>query len=147
METHVEFRSDRFPRYADESEGINPGRWGRRLAEFLQAGLTAKGFQVGEPNAEDWGWVVPIQNERFDVWVGCGNYGRYADGFLCFIEPHKPQIRKFFRKIDTRERVALLRNTIDELLRAEADIRDIRWWTREDFNQVRSPAHAKKGRG
>ena len=33
MKTQVEFRSDKFPPYEGEEEQINPGLWGKRLAE------------------------------------------------------------------------------------------------------------------
>ena len=136
METQVEFRSDRFPPYESEQYEVNPGRYGKRLAEFIQRGLTEKGFSVGEPGAEDWGWVVPIRNEAFRLWVGCGNYDEYPDdGFLCFIEPHTKIIRKFFRKIDVTERVRELRDAIDELLTAAPGIRNKRWWTYDEFMQ------------
>jgi len=36
MKTHVEFRSSAFPAYENEEEEINPGLWGRRLAEHLK---------------------------------------------------------------------------------------------------------------
>jgi len=37
MKTQVEFRSSRFPPYDGEEEQINPGLWGKRLAEYLGA--------------------------------------------------------------------------------------------------------------
>ncbi|HEX2476844.1 MAG TPA: hypothetical protein VHK01_18970, partial [Lacipirellulaceae bacterium] len=113
MQTHVEFRSDQFPPYDSEEYEVNPGRYGKRLAEFLQRGLSAKGFVVGDPIAEDWGWVIPIKNEAFRLWVGCGNYDEYPeDGFLCFIEPHTPTIRRFFRRINVADRVRELRDAM-----------------------------------
>ncbi len=33
MKTQVEFRSSKFPPYDGEHEQINPGLWGKRLAE------------------------------------------------------------------------------------------------------------------
>jgi hypothetical protein len=136
MLTHVEFRSSRFPAYEDEENAINPGRYGKRLAEFLARGLREKGFEAAEPVAEDWGWVVHIKNESFSMWIGCGNKeDDPADGFLCFIEPHTPTIRKLFRKIDVSPHVGALREAIDQLLSAEADVRDKRWWTHEEINQ------------
>ena len=134
METHVEFRSDRFPPYDGEQEEINPGRYGKRLAEFVKQGLKDKGFEVGEPVAEDWGWVVPIANKGFSMWIGCGNYDEYpSDGFLCFIEPHTPTIRRWFRRVDTSARVAALRDAVDDLLANEPGIRDKRWWSYDEF--------------
>src|SRR5262245_6314923 len=139
METHVEFRSDLFPPHNGEEDDVNPGRYGKRLAEFIQRGLQAKGLSMGEPVAEDWGWIVPIKNDAFPLWIGCGNYDEYPEnGFLCFIEPHTPTIRKWFRKIDTTARVAEVRNAIDDVLSAEPGIRGKRWWTYERFNQGRA---------
>lgn len=115
MQTCVEFRSDRFPAYDGEEEQINPGLWGKRLAEFLRDNLRKEGFETEELIAEDWGWVVPVANQQFSMWIGCGNYQKYPDGFLCFIEPHKPFVRRLFKKIDTRERVASLQKALDKV--------------------------------
>jgi hypothetical protein len=114
MLTHVEFRSDRFPAYEGEDEQTNPGLWGKRLAEFLRDKLPAE--------------------EGFRMWIGCGHYEEYPDGFLCFIEPHTPDVRKLFRKIDTRERVASLQRALDKVLSEADGIRAKRWWTHEEFN-------------
>ncbi len=73
MLTHVEFRSDRFSAYEGEEEKANPGLWGQRLAEFLRDRLRAEGFEIKEPFPEDWGWVVPVANRGFSVWIGCGH--------------------------------------------------------------------------
>ena len=134
METHVEFRSDRFPPYEGECDEVNPGLYGKRLAEFLSAGLRSRDFEAGEPIAEDWGWIVPIRSEPFPLSVGCGHYQEYPDGFLCFIHPSQPTIRRWFRKIDTTGRVTALRAAIDQRL-TEAGVRDKRWWTADAFNR------------
>ena len=127
MQAHVEFRSDRFPPVEGDDEEVNPGRYGKRLAEFIRRGLTERGIEAEEPRPEDWGWLVPVRNEQFRLWVGCGNYDEYPDGFLCFIEPHERVIRKWFRKIDTTERVAAVRRALDDLLNTEG-IREKKWW-------------------
>jgi hypothetical protein len=135
VETHLEFRSDRFPPYEGEQELINPDLWGKRLAEFLRDGLRAEGYVVDEPIAEDWGWVLPIANKEFTLWIGCGRYQEYPDGFLCFIEPHKPFVRRFFKKIDTRDTVRALRESMDRILTEVSGVRAKRWWTHEDFSR------------
>src|SRR5258706_8359812 len=114
MTTHVEFRSTEFPPYESEAQEINPGRCGKRLAEFFGRGLASHGFEPAEPVAEDWGWIVPIKNDGFRLWIGCGNLDEQPDGFLCFIEPHEATIQKFLRKIDTSARVKQLRVAMDE---------------------------------
>ena len=133
MLTHVEFRSDRFPPYEGEQEEVNPDLWGKRLAEFIGDGLRKEGFESSEPFSEDWGWVVPIRNPQFSLWIGCGRYQEYPDGFLCFIEPHKPSIRKLFKKVDTREPVSALQAALDRVLSEDAGIRSKRWWTYDEF--------------
>ena len=52
MKTQVEFRSDKFPAYENEEHEINPGRYAKRVAEFLAAGLQSHGFETDELIAE-----------------------------------------------------------------------------------------------
>ncbi len=128
MRTHVEFRSSAFPPQPGEEDQINPGRWGKALADYLRAEFTKRGLDGGAPYAEDWGWAVPIENSAFPLWVGCGNYEEFDDGFLCFIEPSKPTIRKLFSKIDTTARVQQVAEALQSALSAHGGIRDLRWW-------------------
>jgi len=134
VKTIVEFRSDMFPAYDGEGEQINPGIFGKRLAEFISDGLQRAGFEPEEVFTEDWGWVVPIKNKGFSLRIGCANYLEYPDGFLCIIEPHKPFVRRFLRKVPTRERVASLQIALDKLLSDESGVRGKRWWTHQEFD-------------
>jgi hypothetical protein len=135
VKTIVEFRSGRFPADDGEDEQINPGIFGRRLAEFISNGLRREGFEPEELFTEDWGWVVPVKNQEFGLRIECANYQEYPDGFLCFIEPHKPFVRRFLKKIATRDRVESLQTALDKLLSDEPGIREKKWWTHEEFNQ------------
>jgi hypothetical protein len=54
MKTFVEFRSKKFPPYEDEEELINPGLWGKRLAEYLVQKLSKRSIKTEEIIAEDW---------------------------------------------------------------------------------------------
>jgi hypothetical protein len=134
MLTHVEFRSDTFPAYEGEEDQINPGLWGKRLAEFLCEKLLAEGFETEEPIAEDWGWHIEVVNKGFPLSIGCGHYQEFPDGYLCFIEPHTPYVRKLFRKVNTRERITSLQRALDKVLVETDGIRAKRWWTYEGFN-------------
>ena len=136
MKTHVEFRSEAFPPYPGEEEEINPGCWGKRLSEFIHDGLKAQGFDVIEPAAEDWGWMVEIRNDAFPLWVGCGNLDGEPNGFLCFIEPSTPFVRRsLFKKVPTETEVAKVREALDGILSNDASIKDVRWSTREEFGR------------
>ncbi|MEQ1883549.1 MAG: hypothetical protein ABL967_00685 [Bryobacteraceae bacterium] len=125
--TAVAFRSDLFPPYPGEEEEVNPGLWGKRLAEFLAEKLRTRGFASDEPFAEDWGWTVPIVNAEFPLWIGCGHQDGDADQFLCFIEPHTPTVCKFLKTIRTEDRVAALQAALDEVLRAETGVKEMEW--------------------
>ncbi len=143
MKTHVVFRSLDFPPEDGEEELINPGRYGKRLADFLARELRSKGFEPREPAAEDWGWVLPINNERFPLRIGVGNIDGEGDAFLCFIEPHQPRIRRFpfLWTIDASGHIERLQAALDEILSADPGIREKQWWTNEEFNaQARPPA-------
>ena len=127
MKTQVEFRSDKFPPYENEEEEINPGLWGRRLAEYLVANLKEKGIPIKNPIAEDWGYYLEIENKEFRLAICCGHQYGDDDEFLCFTEPRTPKIRKLFKKIDASEQLEKIIKAMDEVLTSEPDIRDIKW--------------------
>ena len=123
-----------FPAFEGEEEMINPGLWGKLLADFLRDGLLVRGYEIPEAIPEDWGWVLRISNQPFSMWIGCGHYPEYPDGFLCFIEPHKPYVWKSLRRIRTVEAIAALKLAMDEVVVENAGIRAKKWWTHEEFN-------------
>ncbi|MGE4190149.1 MAG: hypothetical protein AB7G12_09630 [Thermoanaerobaculia bacterium] len=124
----MEFRSSDFGATPGEDEQINPGRWGKLLAEFLSAELASRGFEPTGLVAEDWGWCLTLKNEKFPLRVGCGNYEEYPDGFLVFIEPSKPYVRKLFTKVDTQPTVAAVADALDEILKSRSGIHGLSWW-------------------
>ena len=129
MKTQVEFRSNKFPPYAGEEEQINPGLWGKRLAEYLVQKLSEKGIQTDEIIPEDWGWYIPIRNEGSGVRLAvcCGHQDGEDDEFLCFTEPSRPVIKKLFKKIDATVQLARLTDALQQILVSDSDIRDVVW--------------------
>ena len=127
MKTHVEFRSSKFPPYAGEEEQINPGLWGKRLAEYLVAKLAERGIETDEMMAEDWGWYVPVRNEGFRLALCCGHQGGDDDEFLCFTVPSTPVVKKFLRKIDATPQLTRLTETLRVILASDPAIREIVW--------------------
>jgi hypothetical protein len=132
--THVEFRSNKFPAFEGEQDVINPDLWGKLLADFLREGLLSRGYDVGEPVPEDWGWMLHVPKQPFSMWIGCGHYQEYPDGFLCFIEPSKPYIWRSLRRIKTVDTVKALQLAVDAVLVESAGIRSKKWWTHDEFN-------------
>jgi len=127
MKTQVEFRSSKFPPYEGEEKQINPGLWGKRLAEYLVQKLAEKGITTEEMIAEDWGWYVPICNEGFRLALCCGHQDGDADEFLCFTDPSTPIVKKMFKKIDATAWLIRLTEALEQILASDPDIRDVVW--------------------
>jgi hypothetical protein len=127
MKTQVTFRSKKFPPYEGEEAQINPGLWGKRLAEYLVEKLGAIGIQTEPMIAEDWGWYVPIRNEGFPLAICCGHQDGDDDEFLCFTEPSSPIIKKLFRKIDATDQLSRLVEALEKVLSSDPEITNVEW--------------------
>jgi hypothetical protein len=126
VKTFAEFRSDKFPPYG-EDELINPGLWGKRLAEYLVAELPAHGLAASEPIAEDWGWYVPVEVDGAALALCCGHQYGDDDEFLVFTDPQEPVTRKLFRQIDVTAQLTRLVRVVDAILSADPAIRQLSW--------------------
>jgi len=127
MKTQVAFRSKNFPRYNGEEEQINPGLWGKRLAEYLVDKLKPLGIETEEIIAEDWGWYIPIKNEGFRLAICCGHQNVDDDELLCFTDPATPIIRKLFKKIDATYELTRVVTAMGNILSSDPGITDIEW--------------------
>ncbi len=127
MKTQVEFRSSKFPPYDGEEEEINPGLWGKRLAEYLVQKLGERGIKTEEMVAEDWGWYVPILNEGFRLALCCGHQYGDDDQFLCFTDPSTPAVKKLFKKIDAAPQLTRLTDALRQILASDPEIHDVVW--------------------
>jgi hypothetical protein len=129
MRTHLEFVSTAFPPEPGEDEQVNPGLHGKRLAQFLSEELPRHGFAVSRVGPEDWGWRIDLENPVFPLWLGCGNYQEYANGFLCFIEPSRPFVRRLLKKIPTTDTVERLAAALQMILEQSGKAQQMRWWS------------------
>lgn len=127
MKTVVEFRSSSFPAYEGEEEQINPGIWGRRLAEYLVEKLASHGLATARMHPEDWGWYVPLRMDGRDLGVCCGHQSGDEDQFMCFTDPARPIVRKLFKRVDLTPQLTLLTGVLQEVLAADPGIRELEW--------------------
>ena len=130
LDTIVRFRSPQFPSHNSNVEGPNfeNGVYGKRLAEYFCGRLPSYGFQVADCFAEDWGWMVELKHDRkFPFFVGCGHAEGQDDNYLCFIEPSKPVIRRWFKKMDVRDDILALKNALAKILENDPQIHSIEW--------------------
>lgn len=127
MQTHVEFRSSKFPPYEGEEEEINPGLWGKRLTEYLAQKLAERGIETEEFSVEDWGCYLPVKNEGFRLALCCGHQNGDDDQLQVFTEPSTPKVKKFFRTIDATPQLTRLTEAVREILASDPDIREVVW--------------------
>ncbi len=128
MKVEAEFTSDLFPAEPGEEELINPGRFGKKLAQFLAEGFRVRGFQVDEPGAEDWGWYIGLGGLKAPFMIGAGNMDDETNVFRVFIDPSTPTIKKFpFQKIDVGADLSQVSAALAEILESESGIRGIIW--------------------
>jgi hypothetical protein len=103
---------------------------GRFVAALLEARLPEKGFPVDFTVNEDWGWCISLKKTHgYSPWIGCQyGYDRRGDYSLqCFVEPDKPVIWRWFRRINITERTAALKQAIEDILRESGLADDIYW--------------------
>ena len=127
MKTQVEFRSSKFPPYEGEEEEINPGLWGKRLAEYLVQKLAERGIKTRGIVGEDWGYYIPVENEGFKLAICCGHQNGDQDEFLCFTDPSTPIVKKLFKKIDATAQLSRLTEALRQILSADPEITDVVW--------------------
>jgi hypothetical protein len=127
MKTFVEFRSTKFPPYEGEEEEINPGLWGKRLAEYISRKLEERGIKTDGIIMEDWGCYLPIQNDGFRLALCCGHQYGDDDQFTIFTDPKTTKIRKFLRVIDTTPQLTKLTDAVKNILENDPDIYEIKW--------------------
>src|SRR4029078_9828667 len=127
MKTQVQFRSAKFPPYEGEEEQINPGLWGKRLAEYLILKLAEKSVETDKMGAEGCGWYIPLRNEGFRLALCCGHQNGDDDEFLCFTDPSTPVVKKFFKKIDATAQLTRLTEAMQQIFSSDPKIRDVVW--------------------
>ncbi|MFM5949104.1 MAG: hypothetical protein ACKOPM_07730 [Novosphingobium sp.] len=130
MRTHLEFDSALF----EEPEGVgntyNPDIQGAKLAKFLSGEFKALGYS-GAIIEEDWGWMIDLAKDEFPTWLGCASYSG-PTGWLVFIEPSKPFVRRWLKKIDARPTVAKIADQLETILTTKGGATSLNWWSDQD---------------
>ena len=127
---HVRFHSPLFTPTGPEEGQINLGCFGRALAVWLREQLTAVDVEVGEPVAEDWGWLLGATLHASHFGIGCANVDDSDSDWLVFVETVGPGIlAKLFRRAPPKTDAAVaLSRQIDAILRAEPEITSLEWF-------------------
>lgn len=105
-------KSSLFPSYPNEEDDINPGRFGKKLAEFVKQNLEKDGIQVADIYPTDYAYELRLDQFKFSVFVIIGNIDGETDQFICAVEPNKEFVRKLFKKIPTKDTLTPIYNSI-----------------------------------
>lgn len=115
MDPIIEFDSPHFPRHPRDEELANTEEmFGYALATHIGEQLSQRGTIVTGYIAEDWGWYCEIRLPETAIAYGVVS-GTEA-GFIIHFIPHKPYVRKLFRKIDVSAPLAQLRDDVFAIL-------------------------------
>jgi hypothetical protein len=131
MRNYGEFRSKELLDDHDDSDLPQ----GKKVAELLSAMLPRAGFEIEALVPEDWGWCVKLRHDAFPLWIGCGCYPEHEDGLLCFIEPSKPFVRRWLKRIPTTQLVDRLAVVLENILRGTNSVQALRWWTEAEIKR------------
>lgn len=58
------------------------------------------------------------------IWIRCYFQKDFDDGLLCFVNPSKPQLRRWFRRISTEETVERLASALEDILSEHPKVHD-----------------------
>jgi len=80
----IHAQSSRFAIEPGEDKETNPGIYGRALAQWLATQLPVFGWRVKGCIAEDFGWLVGVEDSKFRLFVACANGHDGADSWQAF---------------------------------------------------------------
>ena len=112
-----EFRSSKFPSYDKKNGEVNPGIWGKRLAEYISQNLEKHGVKTLKIIAEDWGYYLPIQMKKPEWRFAVETERGVNDKFIIYTVPKTPKIRKLFRTKDITPQLSRLVDAVREIRR------------------------------
>ena len=127
------FKSSLFEIELGEDKGINPGIYGKQLAEWLAGKLNAVGYEVEVIN-EDWGRCIMCTRDPVWAWVGCGNmhlsFPEIPEAvpkkedviWHCFVVCEVPFWKRLFKRIDSQPHRKKLAEQVSAILASESRI-------------------------
>ena len=127
MDKFIHVRSAKFPVLPGErAELVNPGMYGKALAQYLQARLREKGYDAPFFCGEDWGWWVELKTAPFTFGV-CIYCAPERDGPLDLFctdgaRGAKQWSWRRFRSVDTTPYVRKLHEDLIAIFQADPEV-------------------------
>lgn len=122
----IKFKSAQFPRTALDDKLVNHEHmYGYALSKFIGDELEKRGQEV-DYLVEDWGWYCFVVSSDPTLAYGV-TAENDSDDFLIQFIPHKPYVRKLFRKVDVSEPLAKLQDDVFAILQSAPAIKPPVW--------------------
>jgi hypothetical protein len=127
MEKFIQIRSAKFPILPGEKEElVNEGMYGKALAQYLQAQLKNRGYDVPFIACEDWGWWVELKAApfKFGVCIYCGPEREGLLDFFCTdgATTKRKWNWKMFKFVDTAAWVKKLHEDLISIFLADVEV-------------------------
>ncbi|WP_374553438.1 hypothetical protein [Sphingobium yanoikuyae] len=137
MRSELTFFSDAFPMIPepnlddtdsdDEIDEVNPGIFGRRLANFVCQGLNARGIAASEPVSEDFGWLVDLPGWGHRACLVCASDSEMPGRFIIILEPHRSKVWHWFKRVDARPCNDRVTDAVEQLLNESGLVQKLEW--------------------
>jgi len=122
----IHVRSARFAIEPGEDTEVNPGIYGRQIAEWLAGQLSARGWHVTGTIAEDFGRLVGVKHQKFHAYVACANGHDGEQSWQVFTFVEGGGFRGMFAKAEKAEIANRLFDDVERILRADPPTIDVR---------------------
>ena len=120
------FESSQFSPEPGEDEETNPGIYGKALAAWLSAQLTAGGYRVKRTCAEDFGRLVQLEDPNFQVYVACASADDTAKEWIVHSFAEGGWLASMLGRGSKEKVVSKVMLDLKEILQASPAIRNLR---------------------
>ena len=126
MKARVSFTSDHFAIEAGEDEDINPGIYGKALAQYLATHFRSRGIEVEGIVDEDFARLVMVQRKPFMLWVGCANEEGSTRSWQLFLAAELGLLSRL-RRINPEPAFSELRENVRSIVEAIPGVSQVQW--------------------
>ncbi len=126
MRARVSFTSSHFAIEPGEDEDINPGIYGKALAQYVAAQLPECGMPVEGVIEEDFARLVVVHRKPFRLWVGCANEEGSTTNWQLLLSAELGLLGRL-RRTDVAPAFSTLRSNVGAIVEGIPGVSQIQW--------------------
>jgi hypothetical protein len=126
MKARISFTSSHFPVEPGEDEDINPGIYGKALAQYLASKLKERGVEVEGIVEEDFARLVMLHRRPFRLWVACANDEGSTTNWQLFLSAEIGLVG-WLRRQSVEPAFSALREHVRAIVEAVPAVSQIQW--------------------